>query len=496
VVKDRHSQQVTHLAEAGCELDVLAGGARIAAGVIVSEDEGGSLIHDGVAEDLAGVHLNAREGADVDDPTGDDSVANVQVEHDEMLAVGFPDADELSEDVGRAVELSAEGAAGRAAHGPVGHGLDLGHVVDCWLSILVAHRCLLRSGLGHPGASGPVPRGRGAPRTTTRSAEEAERGETPERARAQSERVPQPGTKERPRGAELVTERRSRSSTKTGTCYGQLALGSSRVRLISWNTAGRISKARQQVAALGLRAPDLVALQEVRIGAEPVLRAELKGLGFEHIVGSRDFSGAELPVRGPRQYGLLLASRWPLTAISPGNFVVPWPERVLSAVVGTPAGPVEVHTTGIPPGVTNGWTKVEMLEGIYRGLARTAPLPRILCGDFNTPKAEREDGEVITGGQVITRSGSGRLRPTRSDRSGRKDTGERWTAPNATSCWAFSCSTSTTCSALCTGMVGPPPAGTGDLENGRSGSVLTTSSRQRYWPSPRATIWMASGSRD
>jgi hypothetical protein len=78
---------------------------------------------------------------------------------------------------------------------------------------------------------------------------------------------------------------------------------------------------------------------------------------------------------------------------------------VLSAVASRPAGVVEVHTTGISPGSTNGWTKVEMFEGIFARLARPADAPRILCGDLNTPREEREDGEVVSWSQVVDRNG-------------------------------------------------------------------------------------------
>jgi exonuclease III len=198
------------------------------------------------------------------------------------------------------------------------------------------------------------------------------------------------------------------------------------LRLISWNTAGRVSRATEQVAALGARLPDVVALQEIRSAAEPVLRSELGRLGLLQAVGSRELCPPDFSWSGPRQYGLLLASRWPLTAMPPETFQVPWPERVLSAVLSTPAGPIELHTTGIPPGSTNGWTKVEMYEGLYSGLGRPSEMPRILCGDLNTPQEEREDGEVVTWGQSINAARKAALWRTFKDKSGRSDTGARW----------------------------------------------------------------------
>jgi exonuclease III len=198
------------------------------------------------------------------------------------------------------------------------------------------------------------------------------------------------------------------------------------MRLISWNIAGRVSRAREQVRVLGARSPDVVALQEVRTGAEPILREELHAVGLLHVLTAHDVLGVECSRSGPRQYGVLLASRWPLTPVAVTEFEVPWPERVLSATVSSPSAVFEIHTTGIPPGSTNGWIKVETLEGIYARLARPAEVPRILCGDLNTPREEREDGEIVTWGQKIDRSGKALLRDTRTDRSGRRDTGVRW----------------------------------------------------------------------
>ena len=56
---------------------------------------------------------------------------------------------------------------------------------------------------------------------------------------------------------------------------------------------------------------------------------------------------------------------------------VPWPERFLCVNLETPWGLLEMQTTHIPPGVTNGWIKIEMLEGLYRRLAHPSITPRL-----------------------------------------------------------------------------------------------------------------------
>jgi exonuclease III len=198
------------------------------------------------------------------------------------------------------------------------------------------------------------------------------------------------------------------------------------VRLISWNLAGWVTKARAQLAAVAARAPDLVALQEIRSRAEPMLRAELDRLCLSHMLTSWRLGSSQQLSKGPRQYGLLVASRWPLKALSSTSDALPWPERLLSVAVSMPTGIIELHTTGIPPGCTNGWTKIETFEGIYARLASAAAHPRILCGDFNSPQCERTTGEVVTWGQYLAKDGTAALWGRWKDRAGRSDTGERW----------------------------------------------------------------------
>jgi exonuclease III len=172
-----------------------------------------------------------------------------------------------------------------------------------------------------------------------------------------------------------------------------------RFRLITWNIANRAC-CGDQVTEIHKHEPDIVALQEVATNSSKKLKAELKaelkaiGLGF-----ARDSVPGRRSAMPARRYGELIASRWPLVTITNRAFGLPWPERLLSVVVTTPWGEIEVHTTHVPHGSGHHWTKIETLEAIYKGLARKATLPRILCGDFNTPQEERRHGQVVTWGQ-------------------------------------------------------------------------------------------------
>lgn len=200
------------------------------------------------------------------------------------------------------------------------------------------------------------------------------------------------------------------------------------MRLISWNVNGRVAGLREQSQALYQRFPDLVALQEVLPSTAARWREQLAHRGLPYSVDSFALQSGPPGRTRRRHYGQVLASHWPLSPLPPTAFPVPWPERVLSAMLESPWGAIELHTTGIPPGVSHGWLKVEMFEGIYACLARPTHCARLLCGDLNTPQAESADGRSTTWGQVITTNGSVRIWRTKRDPYGRIDTGDRWDA--------------------------------------------------------------------
>ena len=81
---------------------------------------------------------------------------------------------------------------------------------------------------------------------------------------------------------------------------------------------------------------------------------------------------------------------------------MPWPERILSVAVLTQRGEINVHTTHIPPGSTNGWMKIEMLEAVSAVVSEHSNAPSILCGDFNMPQAETPEGRIVTWGETLS----------------------------------------------------------------------------------------------
>jgi len=197
------------------------------------------------------------------------------------------------------------------------------------------------------------------------------------------------------------------------------------MELVSWNLAGRVSKCQAQVEALAGLGADILTLQETTARSRVPLSDALKAAGYQHLVDSFERAPDTSPLKGPRRYGELIASRFPLEALSPNQFGIPWPERVLSALVHTPNLSIELHTTHIPPGSSNGWIKIETFEGLFAGLAKASERPRILTGDFNTPQAELSNGTVVTWAQRLTERGVKTKARFRGGDGHRWDLGER-----------------------------------------------------------------------
>lgn len=178
------------------------------------------------------------------------------------------------------------------------------------------------------------------------------------------------------------------------------------LRLITWNVARRSSRIVEQATALARREPDVVALQEVTWRTLPLWRKACELLGLGYVRSSLDDAQ---PVGGSarRITGVILASRTPLAEVRDA-LAMPWRETALSAAAETARGLVEIYCVHVP-NAANGVVKVKSLQAIRRGLEAADPAPRVVCGDFNTPRRELPNGEVIS----FARDSQGRLRPER-----------------------------------------------------------------------------------
>ena len=198
------------------------------------------------------------------------------------------------------------------------------------------------------------------------------------------------------------------------------------VKLISWNTNNR-RKPEQQAQVVLARQPDLVGLQEVTIHSRAAWVRMLENGGLPHIRTTLDQSSEQR--RGPHAYGALIASRNPLGDAGRVSFATPheWEEKVLSILIETPAGELAVHNVHVPPGSSNDWAKVDVLEAVYAGLSGLSRQRHtVVLGDFNTPQYELPSGEIVTWAQCMDPSGRVRLQSRKKRGSGlRWDTAER-----------------------------------------------------------------------
>jgi exonuclease III len=175
-------------------------------------------------------------------------------------------------------------------------------------------------------------------------------------------------------------------------------------RLLTWNVAGRVKGVAAQIEAVRAAGPwDLVCIQEVTPTTVEAWSAALAGDGL-HVAAS---PWTVDPV-GSRRLAVLIASRRPVDAVVqvPG---VPWPERHL----GVRTDGVEVHTLHAPLSGKPDRVKVRTLEALFAALTeRDDAVPRIVCGDFNTPAYESREGQI----QTFARTRAGNIRPDYGER--------------------------------------------------------------------------------
>jgi exonuclease III len=180
--------------------------------------------------------------------------------------------------------------------------------------------------------------------------------------------------------------------------------------VLTWNVAGRVSRAQEQVAALAEQPADVVALQEIRLASVETWRRGLLQLGFENLL----ISLPEARPLGPdRRLGVLIASRTPLEPVEPPP--VPWPERLLAAA----GGEFELWNLHAPLSSKPGQVKVLTLEAVSAHLAEPSDRPRVLVGDLNTPRYESREGVVSS----FARTRAGKLRPELGERHDRAELG-------------------------------------------------------------------------
>jgi exonuclease III len=177
--------------------------------------------------------------------------------------------------------------------------------------------------------------------------------------------------------------------------------------VLTWNVAGRVgANQERQIAALAEPELDVLCLQEVtpRTKARWIEALEDRGL---HVA----VSAWPVDPRGSRRFAVLVASREPVEPV-PGPDL-PWSERHLAVRT---AG-IEVHTLHAPLSSKEELVKVRTLEALFAALATPDGAPRLVAGDFNTPRYESREGEIVT----FARDRKGRLREELGERHDRAE---------------------------------------------------------------------------
>lgn len=175
------------------------------------------------------------------------------------------------------------------------------------------------------------------------------------------------------------------------------------MKILTWNTAGRNKKIKEQFDLIKSQSPDVLCLQEIQASGDEVWHNLLKN-EYKFVYSSKDFVKHRLKT-GPRKYNLIIATSLPSKIDLATSSYVPWIERLL--VVKLHEFQLRIATTHIPPGGNNGWVKIDFFEGLY-DLLKSKNV--ILTGDFNSPRKEFKDGTLVTWGQRITSKGEIKLR--------------------------------------------------------------------------------------
>jgi len=193
------------------------------------------------------------------------------------------------------------------------------------------------------------------------------------------------------------------------------------MKIISWNLNSRTNEEtlKGQSSFLRLGEFDVITLQEVTLNSEIFFKESFKDM---FVLSSFDLVEDKSILVRNRKYGQIIISKQPIGFVSERCEEIPFPERLLSGFIESIG--IEIHTTHVPPGSSNGVIKVEHFEGLFSYLSKRKDKNMILTGDFNSPKLELDSGEVITWGQKINASGKPRI--SVNPKWKHQCTGERW----------------------------------------------------------------------
>jgi len=199
------------------------------------------------------------------------------------------------------------------------------------------------------------------------------------------------------------------------------------MEVFSWNVqgafppAGSPDRIDKQIRFIVENAdcPDLLMLNEVTTNRRELWYNKLESIaGYAEIVDTLDWSRklGELDVPPFQDFngvnGNLIAihedsaledlsrqtpsiSEPPFGDATRKHWDTNFPEKILNAEVDFGDTTIDLWNVRTVPGNMFGVEKIKILENVYNRILAKETGPRILAGDFNAPKAETEDGEVI-----------------------------------------------------------------------------------------------------
>jgi len=174
------------------------------------------------------------------------------------------------------------------------------------------------------------------------------------------------------------------------------------MRIATWNVNSVLARLPRLTAWLEETAPDVVCLQETKVGADAFPAEEVTKLGYE------------IAAHGEGRWnGVAILSKAGLAGVErglPGDPGFPGPDTLEARTISATCGPVRVRSVYVPNGRTpedpHYQYKLRWLAALRDAVAADAagPTPFALMGDFNVAPADDDvwDIAAFTGATHVT----------------------------------------------------------------------------------------------